>query len=208
MKQLITTLVLLLFITSTQAQRLFSEGVITYKVYTKDSKANIGEYTIYVKGSYIKRSLNLNNGYSNTTIYNGKDGTSATLINQVQGTNYALMLTKEEVSGANKQFAGASYSFEKGKEKIAGYLIERGSATYQSGKKVPLAVTRDLRSEDYHLLTMFPDLNGIPMEFEMNNDRSSMRFVADKIEIRNVGSEEFIIPKNYKIVTKKELEGK
>lgn len=205
MKYFITLLVLLFSFSFTNAQRLFSEGVITYNVYSDGGKTSIGQYTVYVKGGYIKRVLKLNNGYSNNTIYNGKEGTSATL-KTVQGTNYALMLTKKEVEAANSQFVGATYNFDKDKENIAGYNAMRGTVTYKSGKKAMIAITYDLRPEDNHLLTMFPNLNGIPLEYQMDSGTSSMRFVAEKVDIRNIGSEEFVIPKNYKIVTKEELD--
>lgn len=208
MKQLLSILVLSFFMLSANAQRLFSEGVITYNVYTDgNTKKSIGQFLVYVKGNFIKRQLKLNNGYENNTIYNGKEGTSATL-KMVQGTPYALMLTEAEVLDANKRFAGATYNFEKNKENIAGYNAVRGYVTYKDGKKAAIAVTYDLRSEDPHIITMFPGLNGIPLDYEMDNGKSSMRFIAEKVEIRNVGSEEFVIPKNYKIVTKKELEGR
>lgn len=206
MKHLISILVLSFFMLSANGQRLFSEGVITYNVFTDGSKKAIGKYIVYVKGNYIKRILKLNNGYENTTIYNGKEGSSATL-KENQGVFYALMLTKQDVIDANKQFDGATYSFEKNKHNIAGYNAVRGTVNYKNGKTADIAITYDLRSEDYHLLTMFPNLNGIPLEYSMDNGNSSMRFVAEKVDIRNVGSEEFVIPKNYKIVTKKELEG-
>jgi len=207
MKQLFVLFILSCLTFNTNGQRLFSEGVITYKVYADGNAKVIGKYIVYVKGNYIKRQLSLNNGYSNNTIYNGKDGTSATL-KIVQGTPYALMLSKQEVDQASKKFEGARYDFEKNKVKIAGYNAVKGFVTYSDGKKASIAITHELRAEDYHLLTMFPDLNGIPLEYEMDNGKSSMKFVAEKVDIRNVGSEEFIIPKNYKIVTKKELEGK
>lgn len=208
MKNFISILVLSFIMLSANGQRLFSEGVITYNVFTDgNTKKSIGEYIVYVKGNNIKRYLKLKNGYENNTIYNGKDGTSATL-KVVQGTSYALMLTQAEVNAANKRFAGAQYDFEKNKESIAGYNAVRGSVTFTDGKKAKIAITYDLRSEDPHIVTMFPGLNGIPLDYEMDNGKSSMRFIAEKVEIKNVGSEEFIIPKNYKIVTKKELEGK
>ncbi len=206
MKRLLALLVLLGTFHSGIAQRLFSEGVITYNVYTDGSKKEIGQYTVYVKGSFIKRHLKLKNGYENRTIYNGKEGTSATL-KEIQGTSYALMLSKQEVLNASKNFVGARYNFEKNKVNIAGYNAVKGTVTYANGKKANLSITYDLRSEDQHFLTMFPNLNGIPLEYSMDNGNSSMKFVADKVEIRNVGSEEFIIPKNYKIVTKEELQG-
>ena len=151
--------------------------------------------------------MKLNNGYENNTIYNGKEGTSATL-KIIQGIPYALMLTAAEVKEANEQFVGAAYTFQKNKENIANYNAVRGIVTYSNGKKANIAITYDLRPEDNHLLTMFPKLSGIPLDYEIDNGNSSMRFIAEQVEIRNVGSEEFVIPKNYKIVTKKELEGK
>jgi len=207
MKYLYTLLIFLFTFQVAKSQRFFSEGIITYNVQTDGNSSNIGIYIVYVKGSYIKRYLKLNNGYENITIYNGKEGTSATL-KVVQGTPYALMLTAAEVKDANRQFEGATYDFQKNKITIAGYNASKGKVTYRDGKKADLSITFDLRPEDTQFLTMFPNLNGVPLEFSMDNGNSSMRFIAEKVEVRNVGSEEFVIPKNYKIVTKKELEGK
>jgi len=207
MKRILIFLFLVVCSQQMIAQRLFSEGVIRYKVYTDGNDKVVGHYIVLVKGNFIKRELKLTNGYTNNTIYNGKEGTSATL-KTVQGTPYALMLSKEEVDNASAKFKGAEYEFKKNKIEIAGYNAVRGIVRYPSGEEAKIAVTYELRSEDYHLLTMFPKLNGIPLEYVMDNGKSSMRFVAEKVDIRNVGSEEFVIPKNYKIVTKKELEGK
>lgn len=207
MKKIIILLCFTLAVFSVKAQRLFSEGVIQYKVYTDGNKKSIGSFVVYIKGNYIKRVLKLNNGYQNNTIYNGKEGSSATLM-VVQGTPYAIMLTKAEVAAANNKFKGAKYKFQKNKVKIAGYNAVKGVVSYPNGKKAKIAITYDLRAEDSHLLTMFPNLNGIPLDYEIDSGSSSMRFKAEKVQIRNVGSEEFVIPKNYKIVTKKELEDK
>lgn len=198
----------LLFVLPTilQAQTVFSEGKIIYDVFSDGGDQSIGSYTLIIKGNYSKRILNLKNGFANQIIYNGAEGSSATL-KTIQGIAYALLLTKAELEEANKQFLGATYSFQPSSTKIAGYATSKGSVKYKNGKKINLTIARDLLIDNPAFLSMFPDIEGLPLEYSMDNGNASMRFLARTIEIRNIDSEEFVIPKNYKIVTKKELEG-
>ncbi len=189
-----------------QAQQVFSEGKINYLVYADGSDQSIGSYTISIKGNFIKSDYELNNGFKSETIYNGKEGTSATL-KVIQNSAYALMQTKAEIDEANKAFAKAKYTYGSDTKKIAGYNTTSCEVSYGSGKKATLFLTKELKTESDKLLAMFPGLEGIPLEYSIDNGNSSLRFSAQTVEIRNMDSEEFSIPKNYKIVTKKELDG-
>lgn len=54
---------------------------------------------------------------------------------------------------------------------------------------------------------MFPGLKGIPLEYEVKAaNNSSMKFIAQRVEIKSIDLSSFDIPKDYKIVTKAELE--
>jgi hypothetical protein len=56
-------------------------------------------------------------------------------------------------------------------------------------------------------LMMFPGLKGIPLEYEVaSNATLKMKFKATVVETKSIDSNLFNIPKEYKIVTKEELE--
>ena len=53
---------------------------------------------------------------------------------------------------------------------------------------------------------MFPNLKGVPLEYEVKSNPSmTMKFVATLVDNMVIDSKIFIIPVDYKIVTKEEL---
>ncbi|MBP6455552.1 MAG: hypothetical protein KA275_02380 [Chitinophagaceae bacterium] len=187
------------------AQEIFSEGVINYKIYLDGNTTENGTFTVFVKQNNIKQVLNLNNGFSNIKIFNSKTQSTSSL-NFINGAKYALVLTAMEVNEKNKEFAGAVFTKNLDTKKLAGYECTSQKVTYTNGKKATLYSTNALIPSAESFNAMFPGLKEMPLEYEMNNGSSSMKFVAQSIEIKSVDSEEFNIPKDYKIVTKEELQ--
>ncbi len=188
----------------TYAQKNFTEGIITYTIYV-DGKES-GLYIVTLKANNIKRDIVMQSGYSNISIYNSKTGTTTT-INNKNGNKYALQLSAEEVKEQNKQFENATYVNLNNKKSIANYMCEHSAVQYTNGVKNEIFFTNELLVTSDNLNTMFPGLNGLPLEYEIKtNNKQSMKFVAKKIEIVGVDNNVFNIPKEYKLITKEQLD--
>jgi len=190
------------FIYNAQAQRVFSEGVLTYDVYINGSKKPNGTYLVTIKERSIKRELKLFNGRNATTIYSGGQMLDMRTIN---GQGYALKLSESEVAKRNARFADAQYNFTARSKTFAGFDCEQAKVVYANGSEASFYYTKDLVPSSDNVLSMFPSLKGLPLEYEVKGGSSKMKFVGRLVEFKNVDSDTFNIPSNYKVVSKEEL---
>lgn len=207
MKRNFILLLLSLFsVFTSHAQKIFSEGAIKYDVFLKGSTEPDGIYVISVKAGFIKQEWAMKNGFNNITIYNQKTGITLSL-NTKDETRYALEITQEELKQKNKRFENAVFTPSSTTKKIAGYSTTSSKVTYKSGDEVDIFYTSDLIPQNETFNTMFPGLNGIPLEYvTISSGANSMKFVASLVEIKVLDNSVFNIPADYKIISKAELE--
>jgi len=202
-------LALLLTLSASQtlcAQKIFSEGVIKYDVYLNGNTTPEGVYIVTVKNNLSRRELAMNSGYNNILIYNHKTGTTVSL-NVDQENKYALSMTATEVQEKNKRFEKAVFTPSEQKKKLAGYACNASKVRYPNGEEATFYYTGDLIPPNESFNTMFPGLQGIPLEYEVKSSaNTTIRFAATALETKSIDLITFDIPKDYKIVTKQELE--
>ncbi|HNF70772.1 MAG TPA: hypothetical protein PLP34_00060 [Chitinophagaceae bacterium] len=188
------------------AQKIFSEGVIRYDVFLNDSKKPDGVYLLTIKNGFIKRELAMNSGFNNVVIFNHKTGTSVSM-NPEDGNKYALELSASELEAQNERYRYAEITVGNAVDKKAGYSCKEAQVKYKDGASARFCFTEELLPPNEHLNTMFPGLKGIPLIYEVNSSGlKSMRFEANRIETRSVDLKTFDIPKEYKLVSRADLE--
>lgn len=188
------------------AQKIFSEGIIRYDVFLNSNDKPDGIYVVTVKNGFTKRELSMQSGFNNIIIHNHKTGVSTSL-NLDHDTKYALQLTPAEVKEKNKKFEGARFVAGQEKKKIAGYNCSASTVKYTQGDEASFFYAADLLPPNDAFNTMFPGLQGIPLEYQMKTtETTTIRFVAKAVETRTVDLSVFDIPSDYKIVTRQELE--
>ena len=206
MKKLYLFLLTILFLnTQVIAQKIFSEGIIVFDVFINNNVISDGTYIVTFKSGFIKRELRMKNGFYNVTIYNQK--TSKTIsFNPNEETKYALEITEDELKEKNKRYQKAVFKSIDQTKKIAGYECDGLMVIYENKDEVQLYATSELISQNETFNYQFPSLKGIPLEYEtISTATSRMKFIANLIEVKVIDSKVFIIPENYKIITKKEL---
>lgn len=206
MKNIFLFLIALLFSKSPlSAQKIFSEGIIKYDVFINNNVNTDGIYVITVKNGYIKRELDMNNGFNNVTIYNQKTAKTLSL-NVKDDTKYALEITENELKEKNKRFQNAVFTPIDKTKNLAGYKCEGSTVVYENKDEVQVYYTSDLVPQNETFNNQFPGLKGIPLEYETKSSPTNViKFVATLIEVKVIDSKTFMIPENYKIVTKEEL---
>ena len=188
------------------AQKIFSEGVINYDVFVNGSEKPDGLYSLTVKNNMSRRELLMNNGFNNILISNQKTGSTITL-NVDAENKYALTMTASQVAEQNKRIEKAVFSFTNQKKTIAGYASSAATVRYLNGEEANFYFTADLLPPHESFNILFPGLQGVPLEYEVkSNTDKSIRFVATAFETKIVDVKVFDIPKDYKIVSKEELE--
>ena len=188
------------------AQKIFSEGVINYDVFVNGSEKPDGLYSLTVKNNMSRRELLMNNGFNNILISNQKTGSTITL-NVDAENKYALTMTASQVAEKNQRFEKAVFSVTNQKKTIAGYASSAATVRYLNGEEANFYFTADLLPPHESFNILFPGLQGVPLEYEVkSNTDKSIRFVATAFETKIVDVKVFDIPKDYKIVSKEELE--
>jgi len=207
MKILISMLLLFyLGVVTCFGQKVFSEGILQYDVYMNGETKPSGIYLITVKSGNIRREIAMNNGYSNVTIFQFKTGKTYSL-NLDTETKYALVLSPEELKEKNKRFINANIQASDRTNKIVGYSCIHQTVTYTDGEKVTIFSTKELQPQDENFNAMFPGLDGIPLEYEMKNNKNTiMKFIATQVNVKAIDPQLFEIPVDYKIITKAELD--
>ncbi len=201
-----TFLFLLLITKISDAQKIFSEGIIKYEVYVNDDAKPSGIYLISIKSGNIRRELAMDNGFSNVTIFNFKSGNTYSL-NLDKENKYALELKPDELKEKNSRFTNAIFTPLNNLKKLAGFKCESNQVQYTNGDKITIYFTKELVPQHESFNAMFPGLNGIPLEYEVNTGNSMrMKFIATMIEVKVIDSQLFTIPADYKIVSKAELD--
>ncbi len=195
-----------LFSYQLNAQKVFSEGVLKYDVYINGNDKPQGMYVVTVKNGFTKRELVMNGGFNNVVIYNHKTGITISL-NIDEENKYALQMSPAEVQGKNKRFENAVFMDVDQKKKLAGYASVASKVQYTNGESATFFYTTELLPPNEAFNTMFPGLKGIPLEYEVKSAGSTtIKFVASNVETKSIELKVFDIPKDYKIVTKTELE--
>jgi hypothetical protein len=120
---------------------------------------------------------------------------------------YALEMTQEEVNEKNLKFSNAQFSSLNQQKKIAGYNCTGSKVTYANKEEADFFFTTELLPPGDNFISMFPGLKGLPLEYKVKSGNNiTMRFVANLVDNMIIDSKIFIIPAEYKIVTKAELE--
>lgn len=190
----------------TFAQKIFSEGIIKYDVFVNGNTQAEGMYIVTVKNGFTKRELVMNSGYNNVIFYNNKTG-QTTSLNIDQENKYALQMSAAEVQEKNKRFEQAKFTPSDVKKKLAGYNSTSSKVVYTNGEEATFIYTPELLPPNDAFNTMFPGLQGIPLEYEVKSSGNvTIKFVVSLIETKSIDLKTFDIPKDYKIVTKEELE--
>jgi len=191
------------------AQQQLVEGELVYSVSIRKSGENeqfvkAGTYSIFLKGSTIRKDIKLHNGYSNTIIINNNEG-SVYSLKQSAANKFAIQLSLQELQARERQYQGFTLTGEGEQATIAGYKAQRGKVKYKDGSESPIQYTQDFSIAQPYVFNHLPGISVVPLFFEIaNDDGTIMRFEAQKVVAKPVESSLFKIPSDYKIISNEE----
>ncbi|PZF72160.1 hypothetical protein [Taibaiella soli] len=205
--QFTTLLLLLLASFRTLAQESFSEGSIVYNVTMQATPGNvakqIGTYTITIKNKMVRKEFVLDNGFSNTLIFNIAAGTAVSLKN-IPDRKYAIQLNMADLKEQYKQYEGFKLNESAQTSASAGYNCNQATATYRNGKSVNVCLSK-WSLTDPMIFEYFPSIKYLPLSFEFINEEGKVIVFDAKEVLRTpVESSLFRIPTDYKIITNEE----
>ena len=212
---LVLAIFALAFSNSTAAKDF--KGVITYKIsysgtdLDDQTKAMLPKMMIYkIKNNLARTEMDMAGMGKQVQIINGDEKVVYSLMD-IMGQKMVIKMTEEDINeemGKQPEFSLQQYDETK---EIAGYECKKAvvSSEDESGNKTSFIVyyTEELGGSKLNFDNpMFKDINGVLMEFEMEQGSMKMKLEAVSVKKENVPDSDFEIPEGYKELTKEEMQ--
>jgi GLPGLI family protein len=191
-----------------EAQKTVSELTIVYDYHvvnlanpsnTTDNSIN----TIYVKGNLIRYDLS-NSQYTSSTIYDSKTG-EAVMLKDVSGQKLLIHISSKNWQDMNKNFEGLVFTNTAESKTIAGYKCTKAVAKAANGTVIIAYYTTDIVPDNKNYNPKFKNLEGLPLEYSLVNDKFKIEYTVSKINLNPVAASKFDIPnKGYREMTYEE----
>jgi len=200
-----------------QAQKLLSEGVITYKITISGNvptpanepsvtETKSGTVTISIKGSNIRQDLRLEDGYLHSQISNYATDKEI-ILQSINNLKYAIEINIKDKEQQNGIYYNAALTNNKETKSFAGFNATAAVITYKNGTTLPLFLVPDYYISYPAIFDRFPELKAIPAAYDLKMANGfTMHFELTGLKETPVESALFRVPVGYRIISQKEYE--
>lgn len=198
---------------SSQAQKTFLEGEITYTVEienkdpdNKDLSIAQGEYRILLKGNSILKILRLKSGFSNTILYQANQNKVYSL-RTIGKEKVAIELNMRQVQDNLDRCNAMQFdSLGSNIETIGGFSTERAILKCNDRSPIQICFTRDWNIRNKMLFEEFPSLTYLPLQYAITMSNGSVvKYTFKNIQLKPLDNSLFDIPKGYKKISYEEF---
>ncbi|HEY4936529.1 MAG TPA: hypothetical protein VII44_08110 [Puia sp.] len=159
----------------------------------QDSNKKISSTTGYfLKGNLSRAEVN-SNMFSSVTIYDSKTG-SGVLLKEVNGQKLLIRMNEENWNQKNRRFLNLNFTKTNETKSIAGYACNKATASSPDGFEITVFYTRDLIPENKSYDPSFKNLDGLPLEYEMQKGALHIKYSLASINLNPVPESKFDIP--------------
>ncbi len=192
------------------AQKTISEGTLIYDIniqpLKKDAAASSlsgATETIYLKGGLSRRDMASNLG-NEKTIHDSKTG-NAVILKEYSGQKLMITLTKQNWNERNKRNDDVVFTPSAETKEILGYQCVKATATLKDGSAMVVYYTKDLNVINKEYNVLFKNLDGLPMQYEMETKKLKFTYTITKIDLNSLPVGRFEFPKSgYRVMTYEE----
>ncbi len=207
------TLAAVFIATASKAQKVFSEGKITYDINVDVPPAQQqmagmfkGSTMVLTIRNYMTRSDMHTSVLNNSTIVNTRENTAVSLMDN-GGNKYLIRMSKEDLDKQREKYDGVSFIPQEGSKQIAGYSCRQAEGKLKDGSTFTVYYTPDLMPENTNYNKQFTGLKGLPLQYEMTmRNGLKMTLTANNVDLSPVPASQFDIPKSgYRELTMEEV---
>ena len=204
-------LFVLVCLTGVFAQKAINEGVLNYDVSILPGSNNAAlvksmegaSLTVSLKGELSKTEMVSSLGTESDT-YDGRSG-KGFILKEYSGQKLMITLTKDNWLNKNQNFQHLKFNIDNTVQTIAGYKCKKATATMTDGRIFTLYFSTEYASANKTYNNAFPQLPGIPVQYEMESGKLTFRYALKNINYDPVPAAKFEIPKaGYRIMTYEE----
>lgn len=206
------------FAFNTQAKDF--KGIITYKIsyeFSEEMKAQMQGMesmfpkvmTYYISGNMAKIVISSPMGGNNINIIDGNNKVVYTLMDMM-GNKFYFKKSSEEIDEELAKESDPEIKYLDETKEIAGYECKKASITVENDGEAStfnIYYSPELGNKSLNFdNSLFKEIDGTLMEFEMNERGVVMRFEAVSVEKKKLKESDFEIPEDYKETTPEELQ--
>lgn len=159
----------------------------------------------YVKGNQSRTELSMGMGMNTSIINNAKTNETINLIS-FMGKKYAVDMSNGTSEVADQK---SNVVLVDETKNILGYNCKKAEISIiHEGKTYTTTAwyTPQIKNKAVTLSgKTFQELDGLLMEFELENNGLKMKMLAKRIEFKDIDPAIFLVPKDHKVVTMEEL---
>lgn len=207
MKSGLIWLLTLGFVLHAPAQKMISEGVVTYGIEVVNAGNNKAvadafagaRQLLHLKGFKARLDF-ISPLRQQFTIFDGQSG-DAFILKEAGAEKYLLDLPAAKWKAYNKRFEGIVFSNTNEQKTIAGYPCVKAIGTLKDGGTIAVYYTlgTDILAKGYDYA--FRSLPGLPLEYEIASGEVLVRYTASQVQLTMVGLATFEKPETgYKVL--------
>ena len=197
------------------AQKTLNEGTLVYNmsVETGSGEPKIADMfdgattTIYLKGPMSRTELVSSLGRE-ATIHDASAGTGV-ILKDYSGQKLMITMTAQDWQQNNDKYQGITFENTGETQKIAGFNCKKSIAKLQNGSSFTVYYTTEVNSANKSYDAQFKTLPGLPVQYEMQSGKMTLKFTLASISYNPVSASKFEIPKSgYRVLTYAETKQK
>jgi len=192
------------------AQKTISEGTLVYDItiqpLNKDAAASSlsgATETVYLKGGLSRRDMVSSLG-NEKTIHDAKTG-NAVILKEYSGQKLMITLTRQDWAARNSRNDGVVFTPTTETKDVLGYKCNKATAQLKDGSTMVLYYTKDLNVINKEYNVLFKNLEGLPMQYELESKKMKFTYTISKIDLNSLPLARFEFPKSgYRVMTYEE----
>jgi len=202
-------LIILLFnLCTSSGQKAIDEVTLTYTitVTSNNEKTDISRsfdgalLTVYLRGNQSRSDMSSSLG-SESSLYDIRNS-KGYILKEYSGQKLMITLNKENWKQKNQYYNNLNFITDTGEEMIAGFRCKKATAVLPNGKNFIVYYTPELILSNNQYNNSFTQLNGVPVQFELESGNLTFRYLLKKVNYDAIPSVKFDIPKGgYRIMT-------
>ncbi|ODT35522.1 MAG: hypothetical protein BGN92_00045 [Sphingobacteriales bacterium 41-5] len=209
MRKILLFIVVFSFLgTMVSGQRKLSEATISYDIIINTNNAVPGAADmldgatsiVYLKGNNSRADF-INSLGTQKTIYDGKTGTAANLV-EYGNQKFMITFSTTEWKSYNKKYDGLTYTLENEFKTIAGYNCQKAVGKLDDGTTFIVYFSKDLIPVNNEFQYINKGLPGLAMQYEASQGKAKVTYTVSSIDLGVVPLSRFDLPKSgYRVMS-------
>lgn len=174
-------------------QRVVAECTINYSIILDSTQpSNNTTKTVYIKGNDSRIDI-VSPSFSQTTFYDKNSG-NAVVLREFGNNKVITKLSKSQWIEKNKKYLKSNISYNGDTKIILGYECKGASVLTKDSSVINVFYATSIITSVKEFEYQFKDIPGLVLEYEIEEGKQKIKYLATKINLSPVSSSKFDVP--------------